>query len=185
MSKPWFKMDRMKQSHRGPRWALVAFLATAVFTCGCATSSHATRRPRSAPATSNGRGDLHTGSVQYLRIADAGNDQLEKDIDGLSGPDRNHLAAALADLRDASVTERLFDQRLDAIVFPSTIESIAKSVYTSNQARAELTYEAATSSSSLHQLRRYEKQISISNGKVEQQVRAIRSALGLPPPDTS
>jgi hypothetical protein len=177
-------MVRMRRSHREPRWVLVALLAIATFACGCTTSSHAPRRSHSEPATSKGRGELHTVSVQYLHIADAGNDRLEKDIDGLSGPDQDHLAAARADLRDASVTERLFDQRLIAIVFPPTIESIAANLYTSNQARAELTSEAAMSST-LSQLRSYEGRISASNERVERSVRAIRSALGLPRPDTS
>jgi hypothetical protein len=140
--------------------------------------------PHGAPAASGGRGDLRSVSAQYLRIADAGNARLEKDIDGLSGRDRNDLSAALRDLRDAGETERLFDQRLVAIAFPPAINAIAETLYTSNQARAQLTSEPATSIS-LTQLRWFEAQISVSNGKVEEQVRSIRSALGLPPPATS
>jgi len=123
-------------------------------------------------------------SSQYLRIAGAGNDRLEKDIDGLTGRDQDHLAAARADLRDASSTEQLFDRRLRAISFPPMIAAIAKNLYTTNQSRARLSATAATSST-FTMLRAYEVQIANANAKVEQQVRGIRKALHLPPPDTS
>ena len=105
-------------------------------------------------------------------------------MDRLSGPDRNRVAAARTDLKDASVTERSFDRRLAAIRFPSAIETIATRLYTANEARAALT-RAAAAVTTLKALRNSEAALSVSNRAVEVQVRAIRSALGLPPPSTS
>ncbi len=156
---------------RGKAFAM--FLVMALLAAGCSTST-------GARSTTHGQ----SLSSQYLRIAKAGNDRLEVDIDGLLGRDRSRLSAARADLRDASATERLFDRRLRAIGFPSALRAVATSLYSANQARAALTGRAATSRT-LRQLRAYEQQISDDDQTVEQEVRRIRLALRLPPPPTS
>ena len=48
--------------------------------------------------------------ARYLVIATAGNRRLNADFDPLERRDRNDLARAKADLRDAAATERLFSQ---------------------------------------------------------------------------
>lgn len=123
-------------------------------------------------------------AAQYLAIAREGNRRLEIDFDRLNGPDRTHLAAAKADLRDAAAAERAFDRQLRAIAFPPAIDAVADRLDAANQARARLTTEAAHSTS-LRQLYRYEKRLVAANVPVEQQVSTIRSQLGLPPPATS
>ena len=123
-------------------------------------------------------------AAQYLVIARAGNERLEDDFDPLEGRDRNHLAAAKADLRDAAATERLFDRRLLRISFPAKTERVARQLYRINQIRAKLT-AAAAESTSLRQLHAYEHWLDEANGPVEQAVRTIRQQLGLPPPSTS
>lgn len=122
-----------------------------------------------------------TVAADYLAIAHAGNQRLDVDFDRLEERDRDRLAAAAADLRDAASTERLFDRRLMRIAFPPQIETVARLLYRLNEARASLT-EAAAASTSLHQLHLYEPRLAAANGPVEQAVRTIRRQLGLPPP---
>ncbi len=123
-------------------------------------------------------------AAQYLAIATAGNRRLDRDFDPLEKRDRNDLARAKADLRDAAATEGLFDRRLLRIVFPSETERTARDLYRVNQARARLT-AAAAASTSLGQLHAYEPRLDAANKPVEHAVRTIRRELGLPPPSTS
>lgn len=125
-----------------------------------------------------------TAASQYLDIAEAGNERLETDIDGLTGRDRDRLAAAKADLRDAAATERLFDRRLLDITFSPAINKIAEALSAVNQARAQLSADASTSPTR-SQLHGFEVSLSAANARVELQVRRIRAALHLPPPSTS
>ena len=122
--------------------------------------------------------------VGALTIAISGNRRLNADFDPLEDRDRNDLARAKADLRDAAATERLFDGRLLRIVFPTETEQVARVLYRVNQARATLT-TAAAASTSLRQLHAYEQRLTAANRPVEQAVRTIRRQLGLPPPPTS
>ena len=126
----------------------------------------------------------HALAARYLAIAQAGNSHLGRDYDSLEGRDRGDLVRAQADLRDAAATERLFDQRLLAIPFPPAIEHVARELYRINQVRAQLNYGAsfATTLAFLHS---YKPSLDAANVPVERFVRAIRSQLGLPPPDTS
>jgi hypothetical protein len=117
-------------------------------------------------------------------VALAGNRRLEHDFDGLEGRDRDNLAAARADLRDAAATELLFDRRLLAIAFPPRTERIARLLFAANQARARLTGEAAASTS-LRQLRAYQRRLDEANRPVEDAVQVIRSQLDLSSPDKS
>jgi hypothetical protein len=120
----------------------------------------------------------------YMAIARPANRRLETDLEGIEHRDRNDLAAATADLRDAAATERMFDRQLLAIRLPPATEAVARQMVTANEARARLTDQAATSTS-LRQLRRYEHRLDAANKPVEAAVRVIRSQLGLPPPETS
>jgi hypothetical protein len=122
-----------------------------------------------------------TVAADYLAIAQAGNQRLDVDFDRLEGRDRNRLAAAKADLRDAASTERLFDRRLMRIAFPPETETVARLLYRLNEARASLT-EAAAASTSLRQLHLYQPRLAAANRPVEQAVTTIRRQLGLPPP---
>ncbi len=116
-------------------------------------------------------------------IARAGNRQLETDFDGLSA-DHGDLAAARAYLRDAAATERLFDRRLLTLRLPPAVEAIAGLLVRANQARVELTDQAATSAS-IGQVGAYERRLTAANVPVEDAVQVIRDMLGLPPPTTS
>jgi len=119
-----------------------------------------------------------------MTAAVAGNHRLEIDFDGLSGPDRDRLDAARADLRDAAATEKTFDTALLSLPLPPAMMATARALVAANEARAALTLRAAVSRT-LDELRSYGPQLAAADASVEQQVRTIRSQLGLPPPETS
>ncbi len=123
-------------------------------------------------------------AARYLAIALAGNRHLGHDFDSLEGADKNDLTRARADLQGAAATERLFDHRLLQIAFPPAVEAVAHDLYRVNQLRARLTF-AASVATTLAYLHSYEPVLDVANGPVERDVREIRRALGLPPPETS
>jgi hypothetical protein len=175
------------QTRRGAAAAVLG--CTALLGAGCAADRPAAPAHESA-SRSAAKSGLAIGSARrdlrarYLVIARAGNRRLDADFDPLEERDRNDLAGAKADLRDAAATERLFDRRLLGIVFPPETERVARELYRINQARARLT-TAAAASTSLGRLHVYEPRLDAANGPVEQAVRTIRRQLGLPPPATS
>jgi hypothetical protein len=175
------------QTRRGAAAAVLG--CTALLGAGCAADRPGAPGHESASRTAANSG-LAIGSARrslgarYLLIARAGNRRLNADFDPLEGRDRNDLARAKADLRDAAATERLFDRRLLRIVFPSETERVAHDLYRVNQARARLTTTAAASTS-LRRLHAYKERLDAANRPVEQAVRTIRRQLGLPPPPTS
>ena len=151
----------------------MASLVTAGFillAAGCASSAPA--------AHSQG------AASRYLAIAQPANHQLDHEFDGLKDNEKDNLTAAQADLRAAAATERRFDRQLIAITFPPQTEPIVRLLYRVNQARAALTSTAAATTS-LRQLRGYQRRLDAANAPVEDAVRVIRGQLGLPPPATS
>ena len=163
--------------------------SAALLGAGCAAGRPEAPAQQSAPQAAAKSG-LATGSARralaarYLAIANAGNRRLDVDFGRLERRDRNRLAGAQADLRDAAATERLFDRRLLRIVLPTETERVARLLYLVNQARARLT-TAAMAYTSLRKLHAYEQRLTAANKPVEQAVRSIRRQLGLPPPPTS
>jgi hypothetical protein len=147
---------------------LVAGVALLAAACGSAATAAPSRE---------------TLGRQYLAIAMAGNRHLEHDFDGLRA-DHGDLALARAYLRDAAATERLFDRRLLSLPLPTPIEVIARRLVSANESRARLSEQAAASAT-LARLRADEPRLTAANAPVEDGVRVIRSALGLPPPKTS
>ena len=143
--------------------------------------AHARRRGPLRPVPAPSRRAL---AAQYLAIAKAGNRRLDHEFDRLDGPDRDHLKRSRGDLRAIAATERLFDHRLSRIAFGPRLERVAHSLYHSNQKRAALTTRAA-GSSSLPEVREYERRLNAANRPVERAVRTLRHKLGLPPPPSS
>lgn len=177
-------MAGMRRVRRGAGAVVLGFVAMTAVGCGPgrpAAPSPATSTESSAPSGSATKPGRSTPAARYLAIARAGNRRLDIDFDRLEGRDRNRLAAADADLRDAASTERLFDRRLMRIAFPSRIEPVARRLYRVNQSRARLT-AAAAASTSLRQLHHYQPRLEAANKPVEREVREIRRRLGLPPP---
>jgi hypothetical protein len=168
--------------------AAVALGCAALLGAGCATGRPASPAhpvvSGTAQAGGGAPGSAKRAAVRYLVIARAGNRRLDIDFGWLEGRDRNRLAAARADLRDAAATEHLFDRRLLRIAFAPATEKVARLLYRVNQARAQLT-TAAAASASFRQLHAYQRRLAAANRPVEQAVRMIRRQLGLPAPSTS
>lgn len=136
------------------------------------------RRPgpaRLAPPSARGARDRFLPVATVVRC-------LLADLDPLEARDRDNLLRARADLRDATVTERLFDRL--AIQFSSETGQVARRVYRVSQVGATLTAAAAVPTS-LHWLHSYEPSLDAANGPVEQAVGTIRRLLGPPPPAAS
>lgn len=123
-------------------------------------------------------------AARYLAIALPANRRLEVDFDGLKDHERDDLPAAVADLNAAAATERQFDRNLLSLTLPPAVKAMARLMVSANQARARLSSEAARSTS-LAQLRGYQRRLTAANAPVEDAVRVIRDQLGLPPPQTS
>jgi hypothetical protein len=136
-----------------------------------------------APAAAS-PGGMWGLAAAYLAIARPANHRLETEVDGFTRHARDDLAAAEADLRAEAATEHRFDQLLSQIPFPSRIAVTARALIQANQRRAALTGQQARSSS-VAGLLSFAGRHRAADAAVEAQVRIIRRALGLPPPQTS
>jgi hypothetical protein len=177
------------------RWGLLGG-AAALAVAGCGSAAPAARSGQQhSPAVSPGpaatTAQLATGAARreaaarYLAIARPANRRLDHDFDdGLEGEDRDDLAAARADLRDAAATERRFDRQLLRLPLAPATEAIVRILVSANESRARLT-GAAARSASLASLHAFERRLDAANGPVEDAVSVIRAELGLPPPATS
>lgn len=123
-------------------------------------------------------------ATDYLAIARPANHRLDVEVDGFGDHSRNNLAEADADLRAEAATELHFDRQLSRIPFLAAIAAIAGALIRANQSRIILTRREARSAS-LARLRSFASTHKAADAAVEVQARAIRKALGLPPPSTS
>jgi hypothetical protein len=154
---------------------------------GCGSPGGPAAPPGSAspsPAPTVSAAGLRALAAQYLKIARPANRQLDHAVDGFEDEQHDDVAAATADLRAEVVTERRFDRQLAAIGFPPAIAEIAAALIKGNHARVRLTLTEARSRSAA-ELRTFRKQHAAADAAVEVQVKALRKALGLPPPATS
>src|SRR5712691_4731148 len=123
-------------------------------------------------------------AARYLAIARPANHRLEVEVDGFRHDRRHDLAKAAADLRAEAATERHFDTQLGRIRFPAAIEAIARRLIRANRSRIALTRREARSAS-LAELSTFTRRHEAADAAVEVPVKALRKALGLPPPETS
>jgi hypothetical protein len=145
-----------------------------VAACSAAATTHATTVAASIPAL----------ATKYLAIANPSNKNLDHDFDLLADHHHSDLAASQQDLRTIAAVERAFDRDLRALRFPAAYSVTAAALVRMNEARANLTSQAATASS-LAVLHTYETELTAMNARVEDQVRTLRKQLHLPPPSTS
>ena len=122
-------------------------------------------------------------AARYLAIARPANHRLEVEVDGFRQDRRHDLAKAAADLRAEAATERHFDTQLGRIRFPAAIEAIARRLIRANRSRIALTRREARSAS-LAELGTFTRRHKAADAAVEVPVKALRKALGLPPPET-
>jgi hypothetical protein len=181
------------------RGAVSVMLCALALATGCASQSPATssasRSPSAAQsppasaqpspsASATPSASVRALAVDYLAIARPANRRLDVEFDGFGDYSRDDLAKADADLRAEAATELHFDRQLSRIPFPAAIAFLAWEIVRANQSRIALTRREAQSAS-IAELRSFAKRHKAANAAVELQVRAIRKALGLPPPSTS
>lgn len=123
-------------------------------------------------------------AAEYLAAAEPANRRLDVEVESYTDHEHRNLAAAEAALRAEMVTERWFDQRLLKIPFPPPVAATARVLIRANERRAELAARQA-GSPSLAALQFFTLRHLAADSAVEAQVKAIRRALGLPPPTTS
>ncbi|MCW2495448.1 hypothetical protein [Jatrophihabitans sp.] len=118
----------------------------------------------------------------YLALAEPANHVLDESFDALDDH-AGELAEAAGLLRTIAKTERGFDRGLLALALPAPMQAIAARLVRVNEVRADLTSDAARAGTAA-ELRRDVVDLDAMNVSVEVQVRALRTSLGLPPPDT-
>jgi hypothetical protein len=166
-------------------WVAVLLLVLVAVAAGCGTvhpAGHAGQRtpPGSGPA----RSGLRALGSAYLAIAQPANRRLDTEVDGFTDHEHHDLGAAEAALRAEAATERRFDRLLREIPFPPPIATTARALIWANQRRAALTARQARSPS-LARLVSFNGLHRAADAAVEAQVKILRRALGLPPPETS
>jgi hypothetical protein len=137
--------------------------------------------PASAAAAS---AQLAAAARSYLAIATPSDKQLDAEEDAYADDERDHLAAAKAELRAQVATERLFDKELAAIKFPATVEATAQALIRANQARFRVTLRQARAKT-LTALRALDRARKAGDAAVEVQAELIRKQLHLPPVPSS
>lgn len=170
---------------------VVGGLAVLAGGCSSGQSSAASSQPQASPAAASSPvttgisgAELRGLARQYLKIATPANHLLDVENDGYGDNEHDNLAAARKDLLGEIATEHTFDRQILAIRFPAAIEAVARKLVTSNNARVALTAQQARSTS-LAQLRSFDKRHAAANAGLEDEVRQIRVLLRLPPPSTS
>jgi hypothetical protein len=153
-----------------------AAVAALLVLAGCSS-------PARSPQAGSSPSGLSAAAEQYLAIAKPANHRLDEAVDGFRDDSKDDLQKALADLRVEAATEQHFDHQLAALQLPPVPAGIAASLIKANQHRVRLTRDEAHASS-LKDLRTYAERHGAADAAVELQVRAIRNALGLPPPES-
>lgn len=166
---------RRLRFHCSLRRPAAALLCAASLAAGC-TAHHS--QPK-APATKT-----TTLARRYLAIAVPANRQLDDEVDSYADHEHDNLPIAEAELRKEIATERRFDQQLLKIPFPTPLAAIATALVGANNQRIALTTRQARAAT-LAELVAFDQRHKGADAAVEVQVRSIRKALGLPPPDTS
>jgi hypothetical protein len=171
----WRRGDEMPNLRPGwlPTVTFVVFLLAA----GCTLLGHPRGTGGQAP-------HQESPAAEYLAAAGPANCRLDAEVQSYTGHEHRNLAAAEAALRAEAVTERWFDQRLLKIPFLPSIAATARALARANERRAELTVRQARSPS-LAALQSFTRRHQSADAAVEDQVKVIRRALGLPPPTTS
>src|SRR6266700_33598 len=178
----------MAMESSGSRRGVPALLLSAVvLAAGCASAQQSARPASQVPSASaqpSRPARIRALAARYLAIARPANHRLEVEVDGFRHDRRHDLAKAAADLRAEAATERHFDRQLGRIRFPAAIEAIARRLIRANRSRIALTRREARSAS-LAELGTFTRRHKAADAAVEVPVKALRKALGLPPPETS
>ncbi len=123
-------------------------------------------------------------AFSYTSIAEPSDQALEAQVNSYTKNENANLAAARSALKKEVATELAFNKQLAKIQFPPNIAAISRQLIQANQKRSQLIQQQAQSPT-LARMRSLDGAHRTADAVVEVQVRAIRQALGLPPPSTS
>jgi hypothetical protein len=123
-------------------------------------------------------------SFSYTSIADPSDQALEAEVTAYARNEHSNLPAARKALHQEIVTELAFSKQLAKIHFPPNVAAISARLIQANQKRSQLIQQQAQAPT-LARMRALDHAHHAADAAVEVQVRAIRTALGLPPPSTS
>jgi hypothetical protein len=167
-------------------------LSIVVLATGCASAQPSAAQGGKSPASQSPSASgppaqsarIRALAARYLAIALPANHRLDVEVDGFGDNRHDDLSKAAADLRAEAATEWHFDRRLARIRFPAAIKAITRELIRANRSRIALTRREARSAS-LAELETFTHRHKAADAAVETPVKALRKALGLPPPSTS
>jgi ribonuclease D len=113
---------------------------------------------------------------QYQAIMTPASQQLNADMAAYAANDRHHLAAAEAALTADVTAQNALDASLAGLKFPPAIAPLAQALIRAGQARATLITEQARSST-LTQLRSFNRQVRLASAAIQIQLNHIVKAL--------
>lgn len=117
---------------------------------------------------------------QFLAIMVPARGQLSADQAAYTVDLRRGNVAAAQNALTAEVTsEHTFDTSLARVTFPPAVMAVAKALIRANEARATLTAKQAQSTS-MTQLRSFNRRVDVAGVAVQKEVKLIRKALASP-----
>jgi F0F1-type ATP synthase gamma subunit len=119
--------------------------------------------------------------ASYTSIADPSDQALEAEVTAYTKNEHSSLPAARKALQKEVATELAFNNQLAELPFPPDTAVISDRLIQANQKRSQLIQQQAQAPT-LARMRAMDGAHRAADNVVEVQVRALRSALGLPPP---
>jgi hypothetical protein len=166
-----------------------SLLATLLVLMGLIYAAGTPARHRAALAQAGCEPSLSPAGVQcttaqmltkrYLAVLVPARQQLAADIAAYRTNQRRDLAAAQTALMAEVTSEHAFDANLARITLPPAIAAIARALIRANEARATLTAKQA-GSTSLTQLRSFNRRVDVASAAVQKEMKLIRAALESP-----
>ena len=117
---------------------------------------------------------------EVMAVMTPATQQLSTETTAYTASENSDITTAEAALAAELTSEHAFDTSLAAIAFPPAITPVVKAVIRAEQARARLTAEQAQSSS-LPQLRSFNKRAGIATAAVQAEMKLLRDAVDSPP----
>lgn len=119
--------------------------------------------------------------ANYTSIADSSDQALQAEVTAYTKNEHSSLPAARKALRKEVATELAFNTQLAGLPFPPDAAVISERLIQANQKRSQLIQQQAQAPT-LARMRAMDRAHQAADATVETQVRALRTALGLPPP---
>ncbi len=169
---------------------VASLLAAVLVLAGLIYAAGTPARHRAALAAAGCEPSLSPAGVQcttaqmltkrFLAIMIPARQQLSADQAAYTAAERRrNLAAAQSALTAEVTSEHTFDTSLVGVTFPPAVAAIGKALIRANEARATLTAKQAQSTS-LAQLRSFNRRVVLAGAAVEKDVKLIRKALASP-----